>query len=206
MRGPRDRDAGTGDVLDLPAVLALRRLGDGHRGSMPDLLGRGIVRTVKNCASTCRPACARAPHQDRRQGRAGPQRRTARRPVPRAHVTPSPVFMRKGENLEVEVPFTIAEALRGADVKVPTLMARRRCASAPEPARHGAATARRGPAENRQRLTAASAATSTTASRSTCRRTSAERKRRSRNSKTLGSATRARACSSRPRREGAREA
>ncbi len=37
------------------------------------------------------------------------------------HVTESPVFTRKGDNLEVEVPITIAEAIRGADVEVPTL-------------------------------------------------------------------------------------
>jgi molecular chaperone DnaJ len=37
------------------------------------------------------------------------------------HVTPSPVFERKGDNLEVEVPITIPEALRGAEVQVPTL-------------------------------------------------------------------------------------
>jgi len=37
------------------------------------------------------------------------------------HVAPSPVFTRKGDNLEVEVPLTIPEALRGAEVKVPTL-------------------------------------------------------------------------------------
>jgi molecular chaperone DnaJ len=37
------------------------------------------------------------------------------------HVDPSPLFKRKGENLEVEVPLTIPEALRGAEVKVPTL-------------------------------------------------------------------------------------
>ena len=36
-------------------------------------------------------------------------------------VSESPTFKRKGENLEVEVPLTIPEALRGADVKVPTL-------------------------------------------------------------------------------------
>ena len=36
-------------------------------------------------------------------------------------VTPSPVFKRKGDNLEVEVPLTIPEALRGAEVQVPTL-------------------------------------------------------------------------------------
>ena len=33
----------------------------------------------------------------------------------------SPIFSRKGDNLEVEVPITIAEAIRGADVEVPTL-------------------------------------------------------------------------------------
>jgi molecular chaperone DnaJ len=37
------------------------------------------------------------------------------------HVADSPVFARKGDNLEVEVPITIAEAVGGADVEVPTL-------------------------------------------------------------------------------------
>src|ERR671925_1532267 len=37
------------------------------------------------------------------------------------HVSESPVFRRKGEHLEVEVPITVAEALGGADVEVPTL-------------------------------------------------------------------------------------
>jgi molecular chaperone DnaJ len=37
------------------------------------------------------------------------------------HVTGSPVFARKGDNFEVEVPITVAEAIRGADVEVPTL-------------------------------------------------------------------------------------
>jgi molecular chaperone DnaJ len=36
-------------------------------------------------------------------------------------VTPSAVFKRKGENVEVEVPLTIPEALQGAEVQVPTL-------------------------------------------------------------------------------------
>jgi molecular chaperone DnaJ len=36
-------------------------------------------------------------------------------------VSESPVFRRKGDNFEVEVPITVAEALRGADVEVPTL-------------------------------------------------------------------------------------
>ncbi len=39
----------------------------------------------------------------------------------RTHVSPSAVFKRKGENLEVEVPLTVPEALGGAEVQVPTL-------------------------------------------------------------------------------------
>jgi molecular chaperone DnaJ len=37
------------------------------------------------------------------------------------HVAPSPIFKRKGDNLEVEVPITIVEALEGGTVEVPTL-------------------------------------------------------------------------------------
>jgi len=36
-------------------------------------------------------------------------------------VSESPIFRRKGDNFEVEVPLTVPEALRGADVEVPTL-------------------------------------------------------------------------------------
>jgi molecular chaperone DnaJ len=36
-------------------------------------------------------------------------------------VAPSPVFTRKADNVEVEVPITIPEAIRGATVEVPTL-------------------------------------------------------------------------------------
>ncbi len=41
------------------------------------------------------------------------------------HVTPSPIFKRKGEQLEVEVPLTVPEALLGAEVEVPTLQGRK---------------------------------------------------------------------------------
>ncbi len=79
------------------------------------------------------------------------------------HVAPSPVFKRKGENLEVEVPLTIPEALRGAEVQVPTLERHEDAARASRHhARHGPAPARRGPAEARRGSPAA--ATSTTAS------------------------------------------
>jgi molecular chaperone DnaJ len=40
-------------------------------------------------------------------------------------VSSSPVFARKGDNLEVEIPITVVEALRGADVEVPTLRGRK---------------------------------------------------------------------------------
>jgi molecular chaperone DnaJ len=47
------------------------------------------------------------------------------------HVSPSPIFERKGDNLEVEVPLTIPEAIRGADVEVPTLNGRKKLRVAP---------------------------------------------------------------------------
>jgi molecular chaperone DnaJ len=37
------------------------------------------------------------------------------------HVGDSPVFARKGDNLEVKVPVTLTEAVRGATIEVPTL-------------------------------------------------------------------------------------
>ena len=46
-------------------------------------------------------------------------------------VTPSPVFKRKGDNLEVEVPLTIVEAVQGATVEVPTLEGTKRVRVAP---------------------------------------------------------------------------
>jgi molecular chaperone DnaJ len=41
------------------------------------------------------------------------------------HVQDSSVFARKGEHVEVEVPLTIPEALRGAEIEVPTLDGRK---------------------------------------------------------------------------------
>jgi molecular chaperone DnaJ len=42
------------------------------------------------------------------------------------HVESSPIFDRKGDNVEVEVPITFPEAARGAEVEVPTLNGRKR--------------------------------------------------------------------------------
>ena len=60
------------------------------------------------------------------------------------------MFTRKGENLEVEVPLTIPEALRGAEVKVPTLNGTKTLRVRRARARHRPAAARRGPAETRR--------------------------------------------------------
>src|SRR3954463_7143395 len=47
------------------------------------------------------------------------------------HVTESPVFKPKGDNFEVEVPITVAEALAGAEVEVPTLSGTKKLRVAP---------------------------------------------------------------------------
>jgi molecular chaperone DnaJ len=59
------------------------------------------------------------------------------------NVTDSPVFRRKGDNFEVEVPITVAEALRGADVEVPTLHGTKRL-RVPGGTRHGTTQRLRG--------------------------------------------------------------
>jgi molecular chaperone DnaJ len=59
------------------------------------------------------------------------------------HVQDSPVFQPKGDNLEVEVPITVAEAIRGADVEVPTLDAIKKLRVAPG-TRHGTVQRLRG--------------------------------------------------------------
>ena len=46
-------------------------------------------------------------------------------------VADSPLFRRKGDNLEVEVPVTIPEAIRGATIEVPTLNGTKRIRVAP---------------------------------------------------------------------------
>ena len=59
------------------------------------------------------------------------------------HVTPSPVFKQKGAHLEVEVPLSVVEALRGAEVEVPTLNGTKTLRVAPG-TRHGTVARLRG--------------------------------------------------------------
>jgi molecular chaperone DnaJ len=64
-------------------------------------------------------------------------------------VTESPVFKRAGDNLEVEVPLTIPEAIQGAVIEVPTLNGSKRL-RVPSGTKHGTVQRLRG--EGPQRL------------------------------------------------------
>jgi len=88
----------------------------------PTCKGSGAVRTVKRMRVNV-PAGVRDGSRIRLAGRGEPGR-SGGPPGDLyliTHVSPSPIFRRKGENLEVEVPLSIPEALRGAEVQVPTL-------------------------------------------------------------------------------------
>jgi molecular chaperone DnaJ len=58
-------------------------------------------------------------------------------------VAPSSIFRRKGDNLEVDVPITIVEAIRGATVEVPTLNGSKRI-RVPAGTQHGTVQRLRG--------------------------------------------------------------
>jgi len=88
----------------------------------PTCHGAGAIRTVKRLRVNI-PAGVRDGSRIRLAGKGEPGRNggPAGDLYLTTHVSPSPLFKRKGENLEVEVPLSIPEALRGAEVKVPTL-------------------------------------------------------------------------------------
>jgi molecular chaperone DnaJ len=58
-------------------------------------------------------------------------------------VAESPVFKRKGDNLEVEVPVSIVEAIRGAEIDVPTLNGKKKI-RVPPGTQHGTVQRLRG--------------------------------------------------------------
>lgn len=104
---PCSRCGGSGTVIEDPC---------------PTCAGSGAVRTVKKFrvnipAGVKEGSRIRVPGKGEAGARGGP----AGDLYVVTHVTPSPVFNRKGEHLEVEVPLTIPEALRGGDIRVPTL-------------------------------------------------------------------------------------
>ncbi len=104
---PCSRCGGSGTVIEDPC---------------PTCGGSGAVRTVKRFKVNIPPGVKdgskiRVPGKGEEGLRGGPPGDL----YVVTRVAPSPVFKRKGDHLEVEVPLTIPEALRGAEVKVPTL-------------------------------------------------------------------------------------
>ena len=83
------------------------------------------------------------------------------------HVAPSPIFERKGDNLEVEVPLTIPRRSGAPTSRCPTLNGRKKLRVAPG-TKHGTVQRLRG--EGPRSSVARAAATCTTASSSTSRR------------------------------------
>jgi molecular chaperone DnaJ len=110
----------------------------------PTCLGAGQQKTVKNYKVNI-PAGVREGSRVRLAGKgeAGRNGGAAGDLYVVTHVAPSPIFERKGDNLEVEVPLTIPEAIRGADVEVPTLNGRKKLRVAPG-TKHGTVQRLRG--------------------------------------------------------------
>jgi len=92
----------------------------------PTCQGTGAIRTVKTYKVNI-PAGVKEGSRVRLAGKgeAGRNGGPAGDLYVITRVTPSAVFARKGENVEVEVPLTIVEAIRGADVEVPTFDGRK---------------------------------------------------------------------------------
>ena len=173
LRRPRRGDAGPGRLLDLPALLALRRLRHDHRGPLPDLprLRRRAHRQAPAREHPRRRA-RRQPHPPRRQGRAGAQRRPARRPLPDHPRLAVARVQAQGQQLRgrgaADDPRGAARRRgAGADAR----RRQRRCAWRPGTA-HGTVQRLRGegPPKLGSGSPPARAATCTTASSSTCPR------------------------------------
>jgi molecular chaperone DnaJ len=126
---PCSRCGGSGTIIEDPC---------------PTCHGAGAVRTVKRLRVNI-PAGVRDGGRIRLAGKGEPGRDGG---PPGdlyliTHVSPSPVFKRRGDNLEVEVPLTIPEAMRGAEVRVPTLDGSKTLRVAPG-TRHGTVQRLRG--------------------------------------------------------------
>jgi molecular chaperone DnaJ len=108
---PCSRCGGTGAIIEDPC---------------PTCSGSGSVRTVKKYRVNI-PAGVRDGSRVRLAGKGEPGRSggPAGDLYVITRVSESPVFKRKGDHVEVEVPLTIPEAIRGAEVEVPTLNGRK---------------------------------------------------------------------------------
>ena len=126
---PCSQCGGSGTVIDEPC---------------PTCEGSGAVRTVKRYRVNI-PAGVKDGSRVRLAGKGEPGRRGG---PPGdlfviTRVEPSPVFKPKGDNLEVEVPLTIPEAIRGAEIDVPTLHGRKKL-RVPAGTKHGTVQRLRG--------------------------------------------------------------
>ncbi|HEV2813718.1 MAG TPA: molecular chaperone DnaJ [Solirubrobacteraceae bacterium] len=110
----------------------------------PTCAGSGATRTVKRYRVTI-PAGVREGSRIRLAGKGEPGRNggAAGDLFVVTHVADSPVFRRKGDHVEVEVPLTIPEALRGAEIEVPTLRGRKKL-RVPPGTKHGTVQRLRG--------------------------------------------------------------
>ena len=93
----------------------------------PTCRGAGVTRTVKKYRVNI-PAGVKDGSKVRLAGKGetGPHNGSPGDLFVVTRVSPSAIFTRKGEHLEVEVPITFPEAARGAEVEVPTLDATKR--------------------------------------------------------------------------------
>jgi molecular chaperone DnaJ len=119
---PCSRCGGSGAVIEDPC---------------PTCNGSGVTRTVKRYRVNI-PAGVRDGSRIRLAGKGEPGQRGG---PPGdlyvvTHVRPSSVFSRKGDNVEVEVPLNVVEALRGGEIEVPTLDGRKTL-RVPPGTRHG---------------------------------------------------------------------
>ena len=88
-----------------------------------DTCGGAGARRVRRTEQITIPAGVKTGTKVRKKGRgqAGMRGAPAGDLVVTTHVAPSRLFTRKGDDLEIEVPVTFAEAALGAKVEVPTL-------------------------------------------------------------------------------------
>jgi molecular chaperone DnaJ len=126
---PCSKCQGSGTVIDDPC---------------PTCKGSGATKTVKKYKVNI-PAGVREGSRIRLAGKGEPGRGggAAGDLYVVTHVADSPVFKRKGEHLEVEVPLTIPEALQGGEIEVPTLNGRKRL-RVPAGTKHGTVQRLRG--------------------------------------------------------------
>ena len=126
---PCSRCGGTGAIIEDPC---------------PTCQGSGAVRTLKKYRVNI-PAGVRDGSRVRLAGKGEPGRNGG----PNGdlyvitRVSDSPIFKRKGDNVEVEIPLTIPEAIRGAEVEVPTLSGRKKL-RVPAGTKHGTVQRLRG--------------------------------------------------------------